>query len=212
MRLIILMDEGTYNIDIVGFHGTSLESAQKIITEQNFTSGDIRNDHWLGQGAYFFREDPEQAKIWAKNKIKGSETAVIKTIVSLDNNSFLNLDTRSGLNYFNRYIKTEVKRKILEEKAEIELTTDDHSKIKHIYRCFFCNELPTNIKAIQRTFFVQSTLNEDETFKKMDVFVQGVQVCIRDLSVIDFTKTGINNVINMHTFRRRKKTKQKRKL
>ncbi|MGJ3546694.1 hypothetical protein ACR6EC_12075 [Bacillus subtilis] len=146
------MDEGTYNIDIVGFHGTSLESAQKIITEQNFTSGDIRNDHWLGQGAYFFREDPEQAKIWAKNKIKGSETAVIKTIVSLDNNSFLNLDTRSGLNYFNRYIKTEVKRKILEEKAEIELTTDDHSKIKHIYRCFFAMNYQQTLKQFKEPF------------------------------------------------------------
>lgn len=210
MRLIILMNEEAYNIDIVGFHGTSVEYAEKIIDTTELKPGNLRNDHWLGQGAYFFREDPEQAKLWAMNRYARTP-AILKTIIKTNNKDFLNLDTRSGLNYFNSFIKNEVKPRIQSGEVEIELQTDKKENIKNIFRCFFCNELPNEIKAIQRTFFVDKAgLNREKHFREMNIFVHGIQICIRDTGLIDFQETSIKYINNSHTFERKKKAKQKK--
>lgn len=52
--------------EYIGYHGTDIDSAGKIIEEQSvhYSMGD---DEWLGRGAYFFK-DPDDANWWCKEK------------------------------------------------------------------------------------------------------------------------------------------------
>jgi hypothetical protein len=85
------------------YHGTTSHSANIIFTTRRFVLGVSRNDHWLGQGAYFYREDYEQAAEWARIKIAntpalaGESPSVIEVILEAPGFNFLNLDTRNGL-------------------------------------------------------------------------------------------------------------------
>ena len=64
-----------------GFHGTSIESAERILTHGFRIS---RNDYdWLGDGAYFFQDAPTRAREWAVERF-GSSAAVIGAQIGLD--------------------------------------------------------------------------------------------------------------------------------
>ncbi len=65
----------------IGYHGTSLTSAKRLL-EQGFTASSKENE-WLGQGVYFFGSDgsvdgQDEAKCWAKYVRKLYPWAVIK--------------------------------------------------------------------------------------------------------------------------------------
>ncbi len=81
-----------------------------IEESRNFEFGEPRNDHWLGQGAYFYKDDEEQAIIWAKNKVRnhakyrGETPFVIEVILELNESNFLNLDSRKGLDFLKEFL------------------------------------------------------------------------------------------------------------
>ena len=50
-------------------------------------------------------------------------------------------------------------------------------------RCFVMSMLPSNIWAIQRTFYVPSIFNSS-VLNNMDLLLNGVQVCVRNCNVI----------------------------
>ncbi|GIM45481.1 hypothetical protein DNHGIG_10300 [Collibacillus ludicampi] len=56
--------------EISAFHGTDEESAINICSSGFQIPKVIRDDHWLGPGVYFFRDDYIQARIWGKTKIE----------------------------------------------------------------------------------------------------------------------------------------------
>ncbi|MFA9211072.1 MAG: hypothetical protein ACEQR5_04560 [Moraxellaceae bacterium] len=60
----------------------------------------------MGQGIYFYT-DFELAKWWADTKFKklGKQPAVIKAVIEVDENAFLDLDTVSDMNFFFNTIK-----------------------------------------------------------------------------------------------------------
>jgi hypothetical protein len=65
----------------VGFHGTSIERAERILAHGFEIS---RNDYdWLGDGAYFFQEAPVRAMEWARLRF-GTEAAVVGAEIDLD--------------------------------------------------------------------------------------------------------------------------------
>lgn len=63
-----------------GFHGTSAEAAQRILS----TGFEIsRNEYeWLGDGAYFFQDAPARAMEWARQRF-GDDAAVIGAEIEL---------------------------------------------------------------------------------------------------------------------------------
>lgn len=65
----------------IGFHGTSVEAAQRILS----TGFEIsRNEYdWLGDGAYFFQDAPARALEWARQRF-GADAAVIGAEIDLD--------------------------------------------------------------------------------------------------------------------------------
>ncbi len=70
------------NIDTVtGYHGTTKERAEHILTEGFRFS---RNDHdWLGHGVYFFERAPHRAAEWAAERYRGGTPCVIRARLTL---------------------------------------------------------------------------------------------------------------------------------
>lgn len=67
--------------EVLGFHGTSKESAAVIIGDGFRVSA---NDYdWLGTGVYFWQDAPLRAWEWAR-KIHGEEAAVVGARIKLD--------------------------------------------------------------------------------------------------------------------------------
>jgi hypothetical protein len=64
----------------IGFHGTSVEAAQRILSSGFQLS---RNEYdWLGDGAYFFQDAPVRAGEWARQRF-GEQAAVIGAEIDL---------------------------------------------------------------------------------------------------------------------------------
>src|SRR6476661_1337243 len=64
----------------IGFHGTRIERAERILAHGFEAS---RNEYdWLGDGAYFFQDAPGRAWEWARKRF-GSEGAVVAAEIDL---------------------------------------------------------------------------------------------------------------------------------
>ncbi|HEX8245400.1 MAG TPA: hypothetical protein VF541_17935 [Longimicrobium sp.] len=65
----------------IGFHGTSIERAERILVAGFQIS---RNDwDWLGDGAYFFQDGRARAAEWARERF-GNQAAVVGAEIELD--------------------------------------------------------------------------------------------------------------------------------
>lgn len=68
-------------ITTTGFHGTSSNDVEKILSEGFKPS--INEYDWLGDGVYFFQDAPERAWEWAR-KIHRENAAVIGANIRLE--------------------------------------------------------------------------------------------------------------------------------
>jgi hypothetical protein len=162
------------------YHGTFERYASSIIRTRRFKPGSMRRDHWLGQGIYFYREDIEQARLWAKYKIKKypcERPSVIEVTIRTREANFLNLDTRSGMSSLAFFIE-----KLEKEGLIIKIRHDNSSQEKT--RCYIMSLLPDSIWIIQRTFEVKSMFDRSKYFTTMGLRLLGTQVCIRNHCVI----------------------------
>ncbi|WP_186375526.1 hypothetical protein [Paenibacillus xylanexedens] len=165
------------------YHGTN-ESCSKQILESGFKlPTPKRDDHWLGEGVYFFREDEDQARIWGQNRYKGekSKAVVLEANVTINAENYLDLDSRSGLAYFKEH--TDNIEHTLETNG-YKLKSDNPNKMRHLA----CGMLPVDYKVIKRTFEGNSSFDYHESLMMMKLKLNGVQVCIRDVSVIQEVK------------------------
>ena len=68
----------------IGFHGTNIVSATKILKENNFhpSTGD---DEWLGKGIYFFAY-PEDAEWWCSSykRLKKHESVILRVEIEAE--------------------------------------------------------------------------------------------------------------------------------
>ncbi|MGD6968745.1 hypothetical protein ACQCVP_20205 [Rossellomorea vietnamensis] len=166
-----------------GFHGTSEESTISIAASQEFTYGTPRKDHWLGRGAYFFKDDELQAKYWARSKVKNHETFkgqrpyVIEVYIQVKESNFLNLDSRKGLESLESYLD-------MFEQEGLQVNIDDEQKDSNKVRCYLLSLLPDSIWVIQRTFDVKSRFDKHIQLKEMELNLHGTQVCVRDNEAI----------------------------
>jgi hypothetical protein len=168
------------------YHGTDENSAKNIIDNGFKIPALIRDDHWLGNGLYFYREDEEQALIWAIFKIRnrpeleGLKAIVIESKIKVSEENFLNLDSRKHIDFFADFIK-EACATAENNNVQIVFSDEEDDKVRN----FFFNLLPENYYVIQRTFPVKSKYDKNKMFKRMCLYLQGVQICVRNLSVLD---------------------------
>ncbi|WP_404427265.1 hypothetical protein LG296_01475 [Ureibacillus chungkukjangi] len=186
-----------------GFHGTAESCANNILETKEFELGEPREDHWLGQGAYFFKDDEEQAVQWAISKVtnssdyKGETPYVIEVILEAIEENVLNLDSRKGLNYLDSHIK-----KLRSEGIVIEYNENDEKSSAKV-RCFLLSLVSDEIWMIQRSFPVKSIFDKKELFSQMQLNLIGAQVCVRNKNVIN------GNSINGKEIKLYKRNKRK---
>ena len=65
---------------VVGYHGTSRAAAEAILDE-GFKASSNRFD-WLGDGVYFFQDQPSRAQQWAEERY-GSDGVVLEAEIDL---------------------------------------------------------------------------------------------------------------------------------
>ena len=87
---------------IVGFHGTFKSVADRLVNNEPFRRSDNPGD-WLGNGVYFWLNDPVRARSWAEDKVakladQSSEEAVVLGAV-IDPGNCLDLTTKEGLSW-----------------------------------------------------------------------------------------------------------------
>jgi len=106
-----------YKIVPEAYHGTKLDVAKKIISENKFQHSPYRyGDHpYLGKGIYFFEAALSRAVKWAKDKVKDGEIGVIKAIINLG--SCLDLTNPDNIRLLIR-----LKKKLIKEKGLTSVT------------------------------------------------------------------------------------------
>jgi len=74
-----------YHRTVVGFHGTTKVTADRIVTGGKFRPS--QNDYdWLGSGIYFWEYAPKQAWQWARKRYsKNTKIAVVGSMIRLGN-------------------------------------------------------------------------------------------------------------------------------
>ncbi|PFC81038.1 hypothetical protein CN272_27980 [Bacillus anthracis] len=166
------------------YHGTDEESSIDILSDGFKIFSDNRDDHWLGNGVYFFREDETQALFWAQNKVRkveklnGKPAVVIRALIAVNSDNYLNMDSRDGLDIFEKHI--EQTEKELKESG-LQITFKNENQQRH----YFMNLLPDKYHVIKRTFNVNSKkYDSNKHLADMKLWLNGEQICIRNLSTI----------------------------
>lgn len=208
-------------IQFEAYHGTNSLCAESIVDSYEFIVSKERRDHWLGYGTYFFRDDPDQAEIWAKYRYKEPEAIhkVIRASIQLNRENYLNLDSRAGLEKLHELYK---ELKIFEKMrvSGVNVNTPE-------FACFFFSIIdPKEYWVIFKTFDVSSKINfpilDNLRFKhdSNNIFfnLQGAQVCVRNknaivessISLYNFDTITTRKEITMSIENKRRKTNGER--
>lgn len=76
---------------IYGYHGTTQENANRIVSEQAFQDS-VKDNEWLGHGVYFFAY-LGHAKWWVGAwRYRGMETSILKAALEFTDEQLLDLD------------------------------------------------------------------------------------------------------------------------
>lgn len=144
-------------ISIIGYHGTEINYVNRIL-QDGFTSNQ-RDDHWLGQGFYFYKEFT-LAKWWAEKKFKAQqeEPAVIKVEILIDESELLNLDSVDGINTFFRELK-----KILQP-TEVRVNFKNKERIMN-----FCFALDLLKEELGLLVVIRSFLRKSPTYGEQNI-------------------------------------------
>jgi hypothetical protein len=67
---------------VVGYHGCSRETAERILAGEPFAPSTRRYD-WLGVGVYFWEYGPFRAREWAETRFGAEEGAVLEATIRL---------------------------------------------------------------------------------------------------------------------------------
>lgn len=79
-----ILDYSDYHRTVIGFHGTDMASAERLVAGENFEASD-QDDEWSGKGIYFWEHAYKQAWWWAKDHKKHPTPAVIGAVIRLGN-------------------------------------------------------------------------------------------------------------------------------
>lgn len=156
---------------LTGYHGTSNESADNILKE-NFFKPSESDEEWLGRGIYFYF-DFADAYEWRNNE------SILHSIIKIDDDEYLDLDTEEGLN---------ICRKAIDKIIEYGIVTDLKNKnMAQKNQCAVMNciwKLSDTIKVMSRSFprerKVIEMIMDERSLRK--------EFCVKDNSCIKFTQ------------------------
>lgn len=185
---ILLITTRKVILNICCYHGTDEASSQSILSNGKFIVN-RRSNHWLGNGAYFFVNDFEKAKWWAKSITKKNDkllpAVVLYFDLNFDDSELLNLNIEADLAKLDSFAE-ELFRDLEKNGMSINLK-DKHERNCFVLDCFF-KKYPS-YKGVRRTF--------ESTRKKSGKSGFGMlsdQLCIMDQTIIPFSEIKIEDV------------------
>lgn len=182
-----------YKVILNCFHGTIKHYSDEIMTEHNFTFKQ-RNDHWLGNGVYFFINDKSKAEWWSReasslakrdrelNQISADTTGkVVYLETTLSNSELLDLDTEAGQKKLSDFIK-HLKKMGFSITRKVSGSVTEHQA-----RCELLDLLigTEDFKACSYTF----DSNHSEIYKgikEYGIINRNRQLSVYDQTIIDF--------------------------
>ena len=190
-------------IDLTGYHGTCsncIESIEKHGLDPDQVK--YREDHWLGQGVYFF-ENWDKAMWWAedisrKNRNRGSFPVIYQAALSAKESEVLDLDDEKVVDQFYS--------RILNVQAEIEADARgrypvfDEQKLRAVYFDYYKREY--GISIIICTFSKPCTKSgvyrNREDLKKQLRLVQALGVSYKEKQICVSEKECIGNTVMVY--------------
>lgn len=176
---------------VLGFHGTDAATVKRVLNSRTANLRPSNNDYdWLGDGSYFWENDPERAMSYVREKMRRDSDdrppAVIGAIIDLG--FCMNLVDRPAL------LELQAAHKDLEEDAEIlgfpmpvnQGPTDDllrrfldKAVFDHLHRLRDQADLPPYQTV--RSPFLEGKPLYDNTFFRLKTHIQ---IAVRDPSCI----------------------------
>ncbi|HEX8737958.1 MAG TPA: hypothetical protein VF721_21680 [Pyrinomonadaceae bacterium] len=177
---------------VIGFHGTSINYVEKILSE-GFKPSNNEYD-WLGDGVYFFQDAPGRAWEWAR-RIHKENAAVIGAKIRLEACiDLLDIRWTSVLSELYDSFLTQMKRSNLELPKQ---SSGAHRLDRLVinYAVGFLAERETKIRCVRGAFIEGKPIFPDSA-----IFDRAhVQIAVRDIMLIEkmwAEPQGGRNVIN----------------
>lgn len=170
------------DIKILGYHGTTQDSASSIIENNNFKKSTKKNE-WLGHGVYFY-ELYEKAEWWASQIEKNKEKAqaIIKSNILVPEKYYLNLDKPSEEDKLAKFIKfiEESGKKFIVPGDEIE----KRCKVMNLYMKH------GDFKVITATF-TSTNKRHKEYLDSIGYVRTEKQICVHDTDCIVYNELEV---------------------
>lgn len=173
------------------YHGTIQKFADNIKNTKKFKI-EIRNNHWLGNGVYFFVDNFSEAEWWSKqakkkfireNKLDEQKVKqqVIQLQINIDPERLLDLDVVSEIDALNNFMR---------ELRKEDLYIFGPNKNKEIERCAIIDLYAEykEYKAACYTFESKAKLSKKSNNFMISIGLEkhAKQLCVFDQSIIDF--------------------------
>jgi len=167
-------------ITVTGFHGTSSNNVEKILSEGFKPSGNEYD--WLGDGVYFFQDAPERAWEWARKIHKGNGVVIGANIKLEDCIDLLDIRWTGVLSeMYDAFLK---KVKLMDIKMPNQ-TVGAHRLDRLVinYAVGFLAERSMNIRCVRGAFIEGKPIFPDSA-----IFDRAhVQIAVRDIMLIEKT-------------------------
>ena len=181
------------------FHGPT-RTVANIVKDTSKFQYNFRNDHWLGNGIYFFIEDYDKAKWWAKTlarRERKSKASVISLVATIQRNKILDLDAEKERKDFYQFVLDFIAANPVIEGLDFTYTSSpsdeniDMNEAK--LRCFMLDLIQkiNNYDACKYTFVDDKLTYSLPNVNSSLIRNNGVQLCIYNQSVIDFSTLQI---------------------
>ena len=177
------------------FHGTT-RTVANIVKDTSKFQYNLRNDHWLGNGIYFFIEDYDKAKWWAKTlarRERKSKASVISLAVTIQRNKILDLDAEKERKDFYQFVLDFIAANPVIEGLDFTYTSSPNDENIDIdeakLRCFMLDLIQkiNNYDACKFTFVDDKLTYSLPNVNSSIIRNNAVQLCIYNQSVIDFS-------------------------
>ena len=145
----------TQEIKLEGYHNTKVSNVENIL--QNGFISRYNDEHWLGQGIYFFADI--DTAIDNINMLEDDED--MKTIcaeIVVDKEAYLDLDLKENLNKFRKFCQ-EKSIWLNENGKQLKIKESDKKKVMLKYKCFFLDLFKNENKyaVLSKTFSKEKT-------------------------------------------------------
>lgn len=185
----------------VVFHGTASNDIDRLINDilVNGFNYKKRDNHWLGQGIYFFSEI-EWAFQWSNQpRNKDKDTCILEATIFCNDNEFLDLDLPGGHRKITSAIK-DINNELKENNILVFKFKNEEQK-----RCFYLDFIKKkySYQIIKHTFILE---NKNSITRDIGIGLSQIQYCVSSNKNIKNVKVNRKNIkYNKDNFAQRRK-------